>query len=99
MTLLEGRTFEKWDEEPNATRVAVVNQTFAKHFWGISSPVGKRIRRFGGKDWLQVIGLVRDEKHYGLEKESKPSVFLPYREAMATALRGDERALQEMSIV
>lgn len=99
MTLLEGRTFEKWDNEPTAARVVVVNQTFAKHFWGPASPIGKRIRRFGGTEWLQVVGLVRDEKHYGLEQESKASVFLPYEAAMATALHGDERALQEMSIV
>lgn len=99
MTLMSGRTFDARDEEPNARRVAVVNQTFAKHFWSDGSALGKRIKRFGGNEWLEVIGVVRDEKHYGLEQETKPSVFLPYREAMATALRGDERALQDMSIV
>lgn len=99
MTLIAGRTFAARDDEPNAAPAAIVNQTFAKHFWADESAVGKRIRRFGGKEWLQVIGVVRDEKHYGLEQETKPSVFLPYREAMATALRGDERALQEMSIL
>lgn len=99
MTLMAGRTFEARDDEANAAPAAVVNQTFAKHFWADGSALGKRIKRFGGNQWLQVIGVVRDEKHYGLEQETKPSVFLPYPEAMATALRGDERALQDMSIV
>ena len=30
-------------------------------------------------DWIEVVGLTRDEKHYGLEEEMKPGVFLPLR--------------------
>jgi len=61
--------------------------------------VGRRIRRTGAKDWLEVVGVLRNEKHYGLDHDTLPSVYLPYSLAMFTALPGDERAFQEMSIV
>jgi len=99
MTLLEGRLFQQQDGEPKPRLVAIVNETFAKHFWNDGSPPGRRIRRIGASDWLEVIGVLRDEKHYGLDQAVLPSVFLPYPTALAMALRGDERALQEMSIV
>jgi len=99
MTLLSGRVFEKRDETPNSPMAAIVNETFASHFWGSENPVGKRIRRLGGSNWFQVIGLVRDERHYGLDHDTRPSVFLLYSTALRTALAGDERSLQEMSVV
>jgi putative ABC transport system permease protein len=99
MTLLDGRVFGSQDGEPAPRLVAIVNETFAKNFWGEGTPVGKRIRRVGAKGWLEVAGVLRDEKHYGLDQYTLPSVFLPYATAMATSLRGDERALQEMSVI
>jgi putative ABC transport system permease protein len=99
MTLLQGRAFEENDSKPMPRLVAMINETFAKHFWSGGSPVGKRIRRLGANDWLEVVGVLHDEKHYGLDQAVLPSVFLPYSTALATALRGDERALQEMSVV
>jgi ABC-type lipoprotein release transport system permease subunit len=42
--------------------------------------VGKRIRYVSNQpDWFQVVGLTRDTKHYGLDQEMKPSVFVPFR--------------------
>ena len=99
MSLLEGRVLEQRDGEPIPRLVAMVNETFAKHFWNGGSPVGKHIRRVGAKDWFEVVGVLRDEKHYGLDHDTLPSVYLLYTTAVSTALRGDERAFQEMSII
>jgi predicted permease len=96
MTFLAGRPFKQEDSKPGHIRTAVVNETFAKHYWNGVSPIGKRIRRTGGQrkptDWIEVVGLTRDEKHYGLEQEMKPGVFLPLREVpvnwMNIVLRG-----------
>jgi predicted lysophospholipase L1 biosynthesis ABC-type transport system permease subunit len=46
-----------------------------------------------------VIGLLRDEKHDGLDQEVKPSLFQPYPRRSLTVDRNDARALQTMSIV
>jgi predicted permease len=99
MTLLEGRVLEQQDGEPNPRLVAMVSETFAKHFWGGGNPIGRHIRRIGAKEWLEVVGVLRDEKHYGLDHATLPSVYLPYPTAMSTELGGDERAFQEMSII
>jgi predicted permease len=99
MTLLDGRTLAEQDEQPKAPLVALVNETFAKHFWENGSPVGKRIRELGGTDWYRVIGLLRDEKHYGIDQEMKPGVFLPYAATVSRVGRNDARALIAMSIV
>jgi putative ABC transport system permease protein len=99
MRLLNGRRFEQQDGEPEPRTVAIVNETCVKHYWPNANPLGKRIRRLGGTEWYEVIGVTKDEKHFGLDKEAKPSVFLPYPTAMRTALRGDERSFEEMTIV
>ena len=80
MTFLAGRPFEPQEADLNYTRAAVVNETFARNYWPGKSPIGKRIRTRGGAGkWIEVVGLTRDEKHYGLDQEMKPSVFLPLR--------------------
>jgi len=80
ITFLEGRPFEDQEADLQFIRTAVVNETFAKYYWKTGSAIGKRIRYQGstGK-WIQVVGVTKDEKHYGLDQEMKPSVFLPLR--------------------
>jgi predicted permease len=92
MTFLDGHPFQDQEADFKHIREAVVNETFAKHFWGTAKPIGKRIRTNGSKaEWIEVVGLTRDEKHYGLDQEMKPSVFLPLhgvaRNSMAIILR------------
>lgn len=99
MTLLDGRTFEPRDANLHVATPVVVNETFAKYFWGEGSPVGKRIRYRRGKEWFQVVGLLRDEKHYGLDQNMKPGVFLPYAVVAFISGKNDARAFQTMSIV
>ena len=98
MTLLDGRAFAERDNDPNAPLVVLVNETFAKHFWPKGSPVGKRIRHPGAKDWYQVVGVLRDEKHYGIDQEMKAGVFHPYATTVRRVDSNDARALRAMSI-
>jgi predicted permease len=96
MTFLAGGPFREDDGKDGHIRTAVVNESFAKHYWTGVSPIGKRIRHSLGvrkpTDWIEVVGVTRDEKHYGLEQEMKPGVFLPLREVpvnwMNIVLRG-----------
>jgi len=91
MTVLAGRTLQDQDADSKHIFGVVVNETFAKHYWPGGSAVGKRIRA-GKSDWIQVVGVTRDEKHYGLDQEMKPSVFLPLRgvsrNSMSIVMRG-----------
>jgi predicted permease len=94
VNLLAGRSFQARDGDPKGVRAAVVNQAFAGRFWPGQNPVGKRIRyRWQKKeeDWMSVVGLTRDSRHYGLDQDPRPSVFVPYlqnpRNSMTVVLR------------
>jgi putative ABC transport system permease protein len=100
VTFLAGRPFDERDGDPKGARAAIVNESFAKRFWPKADAPGKRIRYSWAKDeWMQVIGVTRDVKHYGLDQEMRPGVYVPHRqmalEAMSIVLRGsmDPRGL------
>ena len=105
MTLLAGRVFEERDntlkvsadgssaDPTKGPLLAIVSETFARRYWKVENAVGKRIRHTGDKaPWITVIGVVKDEKHYGLDQETRPAVYFPYGEAplesMSIVLRG-----------
>jgi putative ABC transport system permease protein len=98
-TLLAGRIFAQQDSRPDAPLTVIVNETFARHFWAGRNPIGKRIRYPGGKDWYRVVGLVRDERHNGLDQDVKPAVLLPYSTAISRSGVDDLRSLRLMTIV
>jgi len=77
MTLLRGRGFEPADRD-GAPPVAVVNEAFARHFFGDADPIG---RRFGySEDRLdrEIVGVVADARVDGLRSEVPPQVFYPH---------------------
>lgn len=75
LTFLAGRPFQ--EEEKNKV---VVNEMFAKFFFPNSDAIGRSIQCSCMKkgDTLEIVGITRDVKHYGLDKEMRPSVFKPY---------------------
>ncbi len=78
--LLAGRDFDKHDDL-NAPKVAVVNQTFAKRFFGGKNPVGRsfRVEELAGKpdSVYEIVGLVADTKYNDL-REGEPGIaFFP----------------------
>jgi putative ABC transport system permease protein len=98
--LKAGRGFDVRDEQPDAPKVAIVNETFARYFWGHTDVIGKRIAHPAPRpDWFQVVGVVRDMRHYGLDAEVRPEVLVPFsvspRSGMTLAIHStvDPRAL------
>lgn len=79
--LRAGRGFETRDEQQGAPRVLVVNETFARHFWGTTDVIGKYAHYPNDKkeNWMQVIGVVRDMRHYGIDREVRPEAFASFR--------------------
>jgi predicted permease len=79
--LLAGRDFTERDSK-DATRVAIVNETFAKRFWPGTNPVrdavGKRFSFRGASGpWVQVVGVSRDGKYWSLGEDPQPFVYSP----------------------
>jgi predicted permease len=100
--LQSGRVFTDHDGRETADQpgVIIVNETFAKTLWPDGSdPIGRRVRTGPKSPWLTVVGLVADVKHYGLERDVRPGVYVPLprvvQSAMSFAVKttGDPAAL------
>ncbi len=91
VTLMSGRTFGPDDGRDDGSRVVIVNETFARRYWPDSDPIGRRIRTGSESDWLTVVGVTRDVKHYGLDTKMRQGVYWPYpalgRADMAIVIR------------
>ena len=79
MPLLGGRAFTPADRS-GSLPVAIVNETFARQYWHGASPIGARMRLDDGEKVpraVEVVGVVGDVKHFGLEQETTIEVYVP----------------------
>jgi putative ABC transport system permease protein len=75
--IIRGRDFTLQDDE-NAPAVAIVNETFARHFWPGQDPVGKRFsQEKTDSPKMQIVGVVRDGKYAGLNEPPQPYFCIP----------------------
>jgi predicted permease len=89
--LVSGRAFEDRDDERGAP-VVMVNDTFARRFWGgAANAVGRRLR-VGDGEWRTVIGVAADVKYARINESPRPYFYLPflqsYRSVMILHTRG-----------
>ena len=76
MRLLAGRNFTRADM--GSSRVAIVNQTFARRFFPGLNPVGRAyLEGAPTVQPVEVVGLVEDFKYFSLREEDRPVAFLP----------------------
>lgn len=76
---LSGRDFDVSDNR-NADHVAIVNETFARQFFGGNNPVGKTFQRRRPDDtWMtvEIVGFVKDASYSTLRESVPPTAFLP----------------------
>jgi putative ABC transport system permease protein len=81
--LREGRLFLESDR-PGQPNVAVVNESFGRHFWPGQSPIGKRLKQGwpeGTAAWREIVGVVNDVKLDGVTRETPLQVYLPFAQA------------------
>lgn len=78
--LIKGRFFTDADNA-DAPPVIIVNQAFAKKFWPNQEAVGKRIVMGGMSEhpnWITIVGVVGDVRHFGLDVDPKPEMYVPF---------------------
>lgn len=77
ISLLRGRGFLSTDSA-GAPPVAVVNEAFARRYFGTRDPVGGGFR-YGGPDGepIRIVGMVRDGKYRSLREMPMPYIYLP----------------------
>ena len=72
--LVAGRDFDDRDSG-GADRVAVVNETFARRFWGSAKgAIGKNIDANGSRT---IVGVARDMKYARLDETPRPYLYIP----------------------
>jgi putative ABC transport system permease protein len=84
-TIREGRGFLPTELEAS-TPVAVVNETMAKRYWPGTSALGKRVRFTDQEIWREVVGVVGDIKHWGLDAPVNPELYMPFTQFSAFAM-------------
>ena len=72
----EGRGFLPSDMA-TAPMVAVINHTMAKRYWPGASAIGKRVRFTDEQEWREVVGIIDDVKHWGLDAAVNPELYMP----------------------
>jgi putative ABC transport system permease protein len=74
---LEGREFSARTDRGDGPAVAVVNQTLAKRLWPGRSPVGQRVVSIYDGTPREVVGVVGDVRHVGLDQPAEPEIYVP----------------------
>ena len=80
--VVKGREFSDRDTL-SGPRVAVVNEALARKHWPNESPVGRRVAFSRDEpQWYEIVGIVGNIKHGGLDAADRPELYVPYRQPL-----------------
>jgi predicted permease len=74
--ILEGRDINQMDMTKDS-HVALVNEHFARHFFGDRSPIGRHLGHGGDKLDTEIVGMVADSLYEGPREGVRRQVFVP----------------------
>src|SRR5689334_6016821 len=74
IALRNGRTIDERDL-PGLPGAMVINETMARRYFDGENPIGRVVKNPHGT--AQVVGVVGDVKHYGLDSEPRAEIFMP----------------------
>jgi predicted permease len=76
--VLRGRPFSSADRT-NTPPVAIVNETFARHFFSDPAPIGKRVGLGApAPTMMEIVGVVADAKYSSLREPAVPMLYVPF---------------------
>ena len=78
--LQQGRDFGPQDFDEKAPLVGIANETLVRQYFQNEDPLGKRVRwaRNPEVQWITIVGVVGDVKHFGLDLPEEPALYTPY---------------------
>lgn len=77
--LLRGRNFTA-DDRAGSQQVAMINQTFANHYFKGKDPIGEELNlgNAGKPDWWRIVGVVGDVKAFGQDQPTHDDIYRPF---------------------
>ncbi len=99
--LLLGRALTPRDDA-TASKVAILNETATRFYFGAENPIGKKVRfaNYPSHDLVyEIIGVVKDAKHDSLREPPSRFIYLPIPQSvdrinrLALAVRGTGKAV------
>jgi putative ABC transport system permease protein len=84
LRVVKGRTFSESDNEKTPL-VVVISEAMARKFFSNEDPLGRRIGR-GPDRWREIVGVVRDIKHFSLDTDAPPTMYFPMRQQPARGM-------------
>ncbi len=83
--LVRGRTFSEADRA-DAMPVAIVSELYAQRYFPGEDPIGRRVSfAWDMEGSQQIVGVVGDVRHEGLDVSPEPTVYVNYKQRPATA--------------
>jgi putative ABC transport system permease protein len=78
--LKAGRDFGPQDFDEKAPLVGIANEAMIRQYFQNEDPLGKRVRwaRNSQIEWITIVGVVGDVKHFGLDLPEQPGLYTPY---------------------
>jgi putative ABC transport system permease protein len=103
--LLRGRDFGPQDLDNQAPLVGIANEELVRQYFPDENPLGKRVRwvRNPQIEWIEIVGVVGNVKHFGLDLPEQPALYSPYTQinswkrwmSFAVRTQGDTAALEQ----
>jgi predicted permease len=85
--LVRGRVFSEGDEA-GKEMVVIVDETTAHRYWPDRDAIGRRLKLGQNPNlpWMTVIGIMKDIKHDGLDKDAIPHIYTSVYQQMGNTL-------------
>jgi len=78
MTIVRGRSFTARDfDGESGQKVAIVNETFARDYFGEQDPIGQRFGYNAAGDESEIVGVVKNAKYNSLREKAQGAVYGP----------------------
>jgi putative ABC transport system permease protein len=84
LPIIRGRSFTERDNEKSPL-VVIISETMARRYWPNEDPLGRRIGR-GPDRWREIVGIVKDVKHFGLDAATPATMYFPMQQVPARAM-------------
>jgi putative ABC transport system permease protein len=90
--VVKGRGFTDADDA-SSRKVVIVNETAVRRYWPNEDPIGQRISLGDTASWMEIVGVVGDVRHSGLDAAANPEAYIPHRQVFTSLGTGFSRSL------